>query len=312
MRRGSRLRRRSTLAALAMTAVLSLSLVACGSSKPILTIGARETAEEQILAQIYSQALEHAGYTVEEVFDLGYAPGDATEALEQGKVSGFTEHLSSATTFDGYLGRKLDEVPTDPQKAFRRAKAELGREGLLPFPPTPFEFTNLIGALKGTAEKRGLRTVSDLRGQSREMTITGFAGCHQADNCVGGLERNDGFRFAGFIYEFGIPTEPFEAIETRFSDLAMLPSTDGRLFAEKSKLATLEGAEDRFPAANAIFITSPQIADEAGSDFEATIVAAQKGLTLPVMQRLDAAVELEGRTPEKVAADYLKTVDLSG
>lgn len=59
-------------------------------------------------------------------------------------------------------------------------------------------------------------------------------------------------------------------------------------------------------------MTRPKLVEEAGPDFEATIVAAQKGLTLPVMQRLDAEVELEEKAPAKVAAGYLQRAGLDG
>lgn len=290
--------------------VLSLGLGGCGgSSKPTLTIGARNTPEETILAQIYAQALRQAGYTVRANVNLGSEPADATKALARGRISGYPDHLSTPTGLSWGAG---DPVPADPQKAYRQALGQLEAEDMTAFPPTPYSFTNLVGTLKPTADKRGLKTISDLEGQSEELTIAGVNGCHEAINCVEGLEKLYGLAFAGFIYNIAIPTEPFEAIETEFSDLAMLPSTDGRLSADKSQIATLEDNRHLFPAGNAIFVTTSQLADEAGSDFEATIVAAQKGLTLPVMQRLDAEVELEKRDPAAVAADYLKRAGSNG
>jgi glycine betaine/choline ABC-type transport system substrate-binding protein len=38
----------------------------------------------------------------------------------------------------------------------------------------------------------------------------------------------------------------------------------------------------------------------------------QKGLTLPVMQELDARVELEKQSPAKAAAAYLKEAGYTG
>ena len=48
------------------------------------------------------------------------------------------------------------------------------------------------------------------------------------------------------------------------------------------------------------------MAKKAGPDYEKTIVEVQKGLTLPVMQELDARVELEKQSPAKAAAAYLE------
>ena len=114
---------------------------------------------------------------------------------------------------------------------------------------TPFSFANAVGALKDTAEDLDLEKVSDLRGKSEELTIAGVTGCHGEIDCVAGLEQLYKLFFGGFKYESGKPTEPFEALETGYTDLAMLPTTDGRLAAEDSKFVILEDDKQLFPPA---------------------------------------------------------------
>jgi osmoprotectant transport system substrate-binding protein len=305
---GAGIRRVLRAAAIALALTLGLLPLACGGSdeKP-LVIGSNGPDEENVLAEIYIQALRNAGYEVRNLRDLEFnkdgAPG--ARALRRGAISGYAAHLAP-TELVTFGGRDISEIPSDPQKAYLQARATLEKEGLTAFPPTPFARTYVVGALKATADERGLRKVSDLEGQSRELQITGVAGCHSEINCVWGLEKRYGLRFGGFVYTFGVPTEPFHALETGFADLAMLPSTDGRLATEKDKFTVLQEDRHLFPAGNAVFITTPRIVEEAGPKFEETIVAAQKGLTLPVMQKLDAEVEIDEREPAAVAADYLQ------
>ena len=52
--------------------------------------------------------------------------------------------------------------------------------------------------------------------------------------------------------------------------------------------------------------------EKAGPDFEGTIVQVQEGLTLPVMQELDARVELEKQTPKEAASSYLESAGYTG
>jgi osmoprotectant transport system substrate-binding protein len=297
-------------AAAALALALGLAFAGCGGSghDPTLMIGARDTAEEEILGQIYAQALRAAGFKVEPNVKLSDAAEAAAEALERNSAFGYVEHLSTPST----ESIELEEVPANPQKAYEEAKTRLEKKGLTAFPPTPFSFTNLVGALKKTAAEHDLKTVSDLKGSSEDLTIAGVAGCHERINCVEGLERLYRLRFSGFIYKFGTPTEPFRALETKFADLAMLPSTDGRLATEKGRFATLEEDRHLFPAGNAIFVTTQKAVEEAGPGYEEAIVAAQKGLTLPVMQELDARVELEKKHPAEVAAGYLESAGRSG
>lgn len=61
-----------------------------------------------------------------------------------------------------------------------------------------------------------------------------------------------------------------------------------------------------FPAGNLIFVTTEKAVNEAGPDYQATIEKVQQGLTLEVMQELNARVDLDKEEPSQVAADYLQ------
>jgi glycine betaine/choline ABC-type transport system substrate-binding protein len=101
-------------------------------------------------------------------------------------------------------------------------------------------------------------------------------------------------------------------LEKGQADLSILFTTDPQLSAEKDKFVILEDDKEVFPAGNVIFVTSPTVVKKAGPDYEKTIVQVQKGLTLPVMQELDARVELEKQTPKQAAAAYLKSAGYTG
>ena len=49
------------------------------------------------------------------------------------------------------------------------------------------------------------------------------------------------------------------------------------------------------------------VAEEAGPDYEKTILQVQEGLDLKVVQELDARVELEKETPKQAATAYLES-----
>jgi glycine betaine/choline ABC-type transport system substrate-binding protein len=54
-------------------------------------------------------------------------------------------------------------------------------------------------------------------------------------------------------------------------------------------------------------VTRKSVAEEAGPDYEKTILQVQQGLSLKVVQELDARVELEKETPKAAAAAYLRS-----
>jgi osmoprotectant transport system substrate-binding protein len=319
-------RARASVAVL-LALFLSLGVAACGSSddngtggegggaivsnpkngKVTLTIGSKNFPEQEILGEIYAQALKAAGYKVKSALNLG-SETVALKALESGQISGYPEYASTALT--SFFGLEPEEVPADAQGAYEKAKAELEKEGLTAFPPTPFASANAVGTLKKTAEKEGLKTISDLQGKSENLSLDGSPECRQRIDCLAGLEKYYGLKFKSFT-PIDIALR-YKVLETGQADLSILFTTDAQLSAEKDKFVILEDDKHVFPAGNVIFLTKPSTVKKAGPDYEKTIVEVQKGLTLPVMQELDARVELEKQSPAKAAAAYLKEAGYTG
>ena len=53
-------------------------------------------------------------------------------------------------------------------------------------------------------------------------------------------------------------------------------------------------------------MTDQSTVQKAGPDYQATIEKVQQGLTLPVMQELNARVDIDKQEPAAVATQYLK------
>jgi osmoprotectant transport system substrate-binding protein len=315
--------------AVLLAVFLSLGVAACGSSndestsgggegagaivsnpengKVTLTIGSKNFPEQEILGEIYAQALKAAGYKVKSALNLG-SETVAHQAVKSGQISGYPEYASTALT--SFFGIEPEEVPAGAQPAYEKAKGEFEKEGLTAFPPTPFASANAVGTLKKTAEERELKTISDLEGQSEEMTLYGSPECRQRIDCLAGLEKYYGLKFKSFTpVDIGLR---YTVLEKGQADLSILFTTDPQLSAEKDKFVILEDDKHVFPAGNIIFASKQSTVEKAGPDYEKTIVEVQKGLTLPVMQELDARVELEKQSPAKAAAAYLKEAGYTG
>ena len=327
--------RLSALAAMLMALVLSLGLAACGDSdddttggstkaeggaggggaivsnpangKVSLTIGSKNFPEQEILGEIYAQALAAAGYKVKTDLNLG-SETVALKTLKAGQISGYPEYASTALT--SFFGLEPEEVPSDADGAYERAKTEFAKEGLTAFPPTPFASANAVGTTTERADELGLETVSDLEGQSESLTLYGSPECRQRIDCLAGLEKLYGLKFKSFKpVDIGLR---YTVLEKGQADLSILFTTDPQLAAEKDKFVILEDDKEVFPAGNILFVTSDEVAEKAGPDYEQTVVQVQEGLTLEVMQELDARVELEKQTAKEAAAAYLKEAGYIG
>jgi glycine betaine/choline ABC-type transport system substrate-binding protein len=317
--------------ALLLALALSLGAVACGSSdddstssgeegnsagaivsnpknaKVSLTIGSKNFPEQEILGEIYAQALKAVGYKVKSDLNLG-SETVAHQAVKSGAISGYPEYASTALT--SFFGIEPEEVPAGATAAYEKSKAEFEKEGLTAFSPTPFASANAVGTTKKFAEKEGLKTVSDLEGKSESMTLYGSPECRQRIDCLAGLEKYYGLKFKSFHpVDIGLR---YTVLEKGQADLSILFTTDPQLAAEKDKFVILEDDKEVFPAGNVIFVSKKSTVEKAGPDYEKTIVEVQKGLTLEVMQELDARVELEKQTPKEAAAAYLKSAGYVG
>jgi glycine betaine/choline ABC-type transport system substrate-binding protein len=321
---------RALLAALAAL-VVTFAIAACGDSddsttgsaeggdaagaiqsnpengKVTLTIGSKNFPEQEILGEIYAQALAAAGYKVKSALNLG-SETVALKAVKTGQISGYPEYASTALT--SFFGLEPEEVPADAAEAWEKANAEFEKEDLQAFEPTPFASANAVGTTTETAEKYGLKTVSDLEGVSEELSLYGSPECRQRIDCLAGLEKLYGLKFKSFT-----PVDislRYPVLEKGQADLSILFTTDPQLSAESDKFVILEDDKEVFPAGNVIFVTRKAVAEEAGPDFEETILKVQEGLTLEVMQELDARVELEKETPKEAAKAYLESAGYVG
>jgi osmoprotectant transport system substrate-binding protein len=316
-------RLRFALAAL-LALALSLGIAACGGSddsssdeggggggaivsnpdngKVNLTIGSKNFPEQEILGEIYAQALKAAGYKVKSALNLG-SETVALKAVKTNQISGYPEYASTALT--SFFGLEPEEVPADATEAWEKADEQFEKEGLQAFEPTPFASANAVGTTKKTAEKYDLETISDLDGVSEKLSLYGSPECRQRIDCLAGLEKLYGLKFKSFT-----PVDislRYNVLEKGQADLSILFTTDPQLAAESDKFVILEDDKEVFPAGNIIFVTKKSTAEKAGPDYEKTILQVQEGLDLKVMQELDARVELEKQTPKEAAAAYLKS-----
>jgi osmoprotectant transport system substrate-binding protein len=159
-----------------------------------LTVGSKNFTEQLILGEIYAQALEAAGYSVQTDLNLG-SEQVALEALEAGEISGSRVHLD---------GSDLVLRPRAGRRARRRGRGDravpvrIRAEGPGGVPARPVLQRECGGAAQETADELGVTTVSDLEGISQDLTLFGSPECRQRVDCLVGLEDGYGLQFKSF------------------------------------------------------------------------------------------------------------------
>ena len=266
-----------------------------------LTIGSKNFTEQEILGEIYAQALAAAGYDVDTDLSLG-SEQVALDALEKGQISGYPEYTSTALT--SFFKTAPEDVPGDAQEAVDQAQPDFEKLGLVAYSPTPFSSANGVGLLTETADDLGVSSISDLEGKSEDLTLAGSPECPQRIDCLAGLEQLYGLQFGDFTpVDIGLR---YEVLDKGDADLSILFTTDAQLYVDPDKYTLLEDDKGVLPAGNVIFVSDQEVADEAGPDYQATIEQVQEGLTLEVMQELNARVDIDKESPEEAASEYLQ------
>ena len=272
------------------------------NAKTTITVGSKNFTEEFVLAQIYAQALRAAGYRVRTRLDLG-SERAALRAVQDGRISGYPEYTSTA--LGSFFHVPANRIPSGATAAYQLAKADFARQGIVAFPPTPFADANAVGTRTTTAQRLGLREISDLTGKSQGLVLAGSPECRRRIDCLAGLESNYGLSFRRF-QPVSIDRR-YAVLDNGQADLSILFTSDAQL-AASTRYTVLRDDKGLIPAGNAIFVASKEAADRAGPGLGATIQKVQGNLTLPVVQELNSRVDIGGQDPATVAHQYLASL----
>jgi osmoprotectant transport system substrate-binding protein len=155
-----------------------------------LKVGSTNFAEQEIVAELYSQVLTAAGATVERKFQLG-AREVVAPALESGDIDLYPEYLGSYLLFlqpDATVSTEAATVVDALNKALAAKKLEM-------LEPSEAQDTNTFVVTQDTADTYNLKTVSDLAKVTKKLTLGGPPECPERPFCLIGLKETYGLKF---------------------------------------------------------------------------------------------------------------------
>ncbi|MCA1588593.1 MAG: ABC transporter substrate-binding protein [Chloroflexi bacterium] len=293
-------------------AVLALVVSACssgeGSGSPsggletegerTIVIGSAGFYEAQLMAEIYAQALEANGYTVER--KLGIGPRDTTQpAIEGGEFDLEPEYIGSLLTFLG------GEASGDPDETFDALQTALEDVGLRALDYAPAQDQNAFVVRSETAEEDGLATMSDLAEVATDYVWGLPPECETNELCRGALEDAYGITFADLQVEpYAACDAPVaQALNDGVVDVAELCSTQPDI--ERFNFVVLEDDQQTQPAENIAPIVRTEWLDAAPSDFADILNAVSAAMDTETLTRLGVRVAVDQEAVADVAADWL-------
>ena len=256
-----------------------------------------------MLGEIYAQGLAAAGYTTSTDLNLGDEQ-TALKAVKDGQISAYPEYTGTALL--SFFGKDAADLPKDAQAAYEEAKTEFEKDGLTAFPPTPFTSSNEVAVTQETAEKYGLKKISDLSKVADQLTLYGTPECRQRMDCLLGLEEVYGLKFKKFM-----PVDVAQRHEVlQLRPRRRLDRVHHRSADHAQQGGPARGRQGHVPALQPVLVMKQETADQAGPDLAKTIDLIQKPLTDDAMQELDARVDLDKKEPAEVAKEYLQETGL--
>jgi len=266
-----------------------------------ITIGSKNFTEQFVLGEIYSQALEAAGYDVTKELNLG-SEQVAFRALKSGQIDAYPEYTGTALT--SFFGFDTDDVPieADNEEAYDLAREEYAKEGITAPAQAPFNNTYILTSTAETAEELGNpQTTTELTEAegADELAIAGFPECRQRTDCLLGLEDVYSYK-----PEFVSTESQYEALEGGEADLLFGFGTDGALSTDQ--YYTYEDDKELFRSYRITLSMRDETAEEIGPEGIEIVESVQEPMTEEVMRELNARVDLDKEKPEDVATQYLQ------
>ena len=188
-------------ARLAVAVALVVAATACGStsssgtpSKGNITIAGFKFSEGSVLAELYGQALQHAGYTVKFELNLGTREVVAP-AIKTGQVD---LYIGYAATDLEFYDNGAGEATGFAQDTANKLNVHLNPLGLEALTPSAAQDQNAFAVTKATAQKYNLKTLSDLAAVSNQLVMGAGPECKTRPFCLPGLQRVYGIKFKSF------------------------------------------------------------------------------------------------------------------
>lgn len=306
-----------------LSSLLLVSGCALGSSSPnqasgpaadgplkgvTLNVGSKDFTEQLLLCEITAQRLESQGATVKRTCDMN-GSNAVRAALTGGSIDMYWEYTGT-----GWLDLQQTATVNDPQALYQQLSAmDKAKNNIVWLPPAAANNTYAIAASADTAQKLGVKTMSDyanlVKSNPDEASFCGASEFFGRDDGWPGVEKAYGFSLpdsdTAELAEGPIYNAVAKGNPCNFGEVF---ATDGRISA--LHLTVLQDDKQFFPPYNLslnvrgdVLAKDPQI--------QTVMEPVSKLLTTATLQGLNAQIDVDGKTPEEVASSWLSANKLN-
>jgi osmoprotectant transport system substrate-binding protein len=296
-------RRPSSIWLIGVFAVVATLVAACGGSnapagKPTLTIAGFNFPESSILAQLYGQALQHSGYTINFKANLGTREVVAP-ALKSGQIDLYPGY--AATDLE-YWNNKAGEASGDVTATTSKLNSHLDPLGLIALTQSNAVDQNAFAVTKATQAKyNNLTKLSDLAPVGGQLVLGAGPECPTRPFCLPGLMSTYGIHFKDFkaLDTDGPATRA--AFKNGTIQVGLVFSSDGDLNA--LGLVVLQDDKHLENADNVVPIMRKQVATD---EVKSILNKVDAGLTTADLVTMNSQASIQHQDPDAIARAYLQ------
>lgn len=264
-----------------------------------LVIAGKLGAEPEILINMYKLLIEDRTDIKVEIKPNFGKTSFLYEALKSGSIDIYPEYTGTITST--LLKNSSMDLSTDSEEVYTYAKeAILEQDGLMYLAPMAFQNTYALAVTEDYAQDHGIEKISDLA-KVQQTAVAGFS--------LEFNDREDGNIGLKNLYNLQLnvktmePALRYEAIKSGNVQIIEAYSTDSKVVTYKLKI--LEDDKQLFPPYQAAPLLSKETLEKY-PELEQVLGVLAGNISAEEMTQMNYAVDVEGKSAEQVAREYLE------
>jgi osmoprotectant transport system substrate-binding protein len=277
-----------------------------GADLPEITVGSDGFYESALVAEIYAQALEVQGFTVERQLEIG-ARDVRVAAYLAGEINLMPEYIGSGVRFLAENQDLAGDATADADETLATLNEQLGQldPASVAFDASPGTDADGFVVRQETADELGLETMSDLAAVAGDLTWGLPPECGDNPSCGPGLSDIYGIDISTLeVNNYEACSTPMaEALNASEIDVAEVCTTQPDI--ERFNFVLLEDDGGLAPAQNIAPIVTQELADAGGAALEDTLNAVSALLTTEELTSLGVVVAVDQTSFADAAEQWL-------
>ncbi|MCW2540278.1 MAG: amino acid transporter substrate-binding protein [Frankiales bacterium] len=310
----------------AAIAVAAITISACGADnsksndtgaastgsadKGTVVLGSANFGESDIIASIYSQELQKAGYKTQLKSKIGTREV-YIKSLEAGEIQVVPEYVGTLTEYyNGVVNGAAAATSkplatTDATTTAAALKTLITPRKLVSGPPSPAADQNAFAVTQDFATKNNLKTLSDLVKLNGQIVLGAGPECPTRPFCEPGLQKTYGLKFKSFKKLDDDGPQTLGALKSGDIQLGLVFSSDGAVAA--NNLLVLDDDKKLQQADNIVYLAR----DSVPADALSVLDKVNAALTTVDLQNLNKQYSVDKADAADLATDWVGQHPLS-